>query len=162
MAPWTLDRLMGSTHRHPEEEVLGWAKRLRYFYFMGEVSSGQMDLYEELQMRLRFDGRDDLIHVRTVLGLLRYGGESHAANPPDPVSPGHCSIGGTECFVSIGAWFIDVTCFADYHVSTANVEEALRIEAHIDTLLWQARVGPQHRQTYELRLCGELSGSLRP
>lgn len=151
MGEWTFERLMGGAHRHSEAEVVAWVKQLRYFCFMGEVSSGQMELYEELQMRLRFNGRDDLIQVLTQLGLLRYGvgeppkfmtvgRESRVSDHPDLVAPGHCSIAGIKCFVSVNDGFIDVTCFADWHVSQANVDDALRIETLIDTLSWQDRV----------------------
>ena len=135
MAEWTLDRLMDGAHRHPEDEVLEWAKRLRYFHFMGEVSSGQMEHYEELQMRLRFDGHDDLIHLLAGLGLLRPGdGESRVPEHPDLVQPGHGTIAGSKCRSWVEYGFIDITCSADRHVSESNVGDAIRIEARIDTL----------------------------
>jgi len=58
-----LDRRLGGNSRHSEADVPGWAKRLRYFHFMGEVLSGHFETYEELKMRLDYSGRDDLIRL---------------------------------------------------------------------------------------------------
>src|SRR3954464_2018806 len=105
LSMWSLERLVG---RHAEAEVLGWAKRLNYFYFMGEITSGQMELNEELHMRLDFSGREDLICLLDALGLLRYGveeppktltvgSESRVSDHPDLIQPGHCRVAGVPC-----------------------------------------------------------------
>ncbi|HZE98567.1 MAG TPA: hypothetical protein VE981_16160 [Planctomycetota bacterium] len=144
----TLEQLKG---KHAEAEVLAWASRLRHFYFMGEVSSGQMELYEELQMRLNFSGREDLLGVLGALGLLRYGvgeppkqwnpgGESRVTDHPDLVQPEHCRVAGSACFAYVESAFIDMTCAADYQVADSNVQDALRIESEIDRLQLQSRV----------------------
>jgi hypothetical protein len=151
MTEWPLDRLLGREPRHTETEVLGWAKRLRHFYFMGEISSGQMELSEELQLRLIFTGRDDLLHVLRELGVLRYGvgeppvthtvgGETRVSEHSDLVQPGHCTLAGAQCFVWVNSGFLDVTCSANWRVSESNVADALRIEARIDALSLQGRV----------------------
>jgi len=138
----SFERLLGRNPRHTEAEVVGWVKRLRYFYFMGEVSSGQMELYEELQMRLNFAGREDLLRLLKALDPQPTGEGSHSpiSSQPDLVQPGHCRVAGSTCFFWVEAEFIDVTCSADYHVSEANVEGAVRIEAQLDALQLQARV----------------------
>lgn len=141
---------MGSTHRHSETEVVRRVAGLRYFSFMGEVSSGPRELFEDLRMRLRFDGRDDRGQVIGGLGLLQYGigdpskftpvgSESRVPNHPDLIQPGHCTIAGSKCFIWISAGFIDVTCSADDHVSESSVGAARRIEDPNDSLL-QLRV----------------------
>lgn len=147
-----LDRLLGSKPRHSEAEVLGWAKRLRYFYFMGEVLSGHFETYEELKMRLDYSGRDDLIRVLEGLGLLRpgvgpppnperEGGERRVTSHPDLVQPGHCGIAGAKCYVRIESAFIEASCDAHFKgLSESHVEDALRIEAHLDKLGLQSRV----------------------
>ena len=147
-----LDRLLGSKPRHSEAQVLGWAKRLRYFYFMGEVLSGHFETYEELKMRLDYSGRDDLIRLLEALGLLRYGvgpppnpvregGERRVTDHPDLVQPKHCSIVGSKCFVWIESAFIRASCDAHFQgLSESHVEDALRIEAQLDKLGLQSRV----------------------
>ena len=147
----SLDRLLGSNPRHSEAEVVGWAKRLRHFCFMGEVSSGPMDLYEELRVRLDFEGREDLIHLLQELALLKYGvgappnphlacGEQRVTDHPDLIQPKHCRIAGAACFAWVESRFVDVTCATDYHVGEANVENAVRIEAYLDAHGLQSRV----------------------
>ena len=147
-----LDRLLGSKPRHSEAQVLGWAKRLRYFYFMGEVLSGHFETYEELKMRLDYSGRDDLIRLLEALGLLRYGvgpppnpvregGERRVTDHPDLIEPGHCSIAGSKCYAGIESAFIEVSCDAHFNgIGESHVEDALRIEAQIDKLGLQSRV----------------------
>jgi hypothetical protein len=145
---YPIERLRG---KHAAVEVIAWAKKLRYFYFMGEILSGQMELYEELEMRLDFDGRDDLIRLLGALGLLRYavgeapksykvGEESRISDHPDLIEPGWCVVAGVKCVASVGGWFIDVNCFDGYQVLEAQVQEALRLEAHVDALGLQSRV----------------------
>lgn len=138
----SFERLLGRDPRHTEAEVVGWAKRLRYFTFMGEVSSGHMDLYEELRMRLNFAGREDLLRLLQALDPkpTGEGGKSPISSQPDLLQPGHCRLAGSTCFFWVEAEFIDVTCAADSHVSAANVDEAVRIEAQLDALQLQGRV----------------------
>ena len=146
-----LDRLRSSNPRHSEAEVLGWAKRLRYFYFVGEVLSGHVETDEELQMRLDYSGRDDRIRLHEALGLLRYGvgnppnshvvgGERRVTDHPDLVQPRHCSIAGSKCFVWIESAFIHASCDGSSTVGEARVEDPLRIAAHVDKLGLPSRV----------------------
>jgi len=139
MALVVLDRLLG---KHTQAEIIGWAKRLRCFYVMGEYSSGMMDLYEELEMRLAFAGRDDLVHILGALGVLRYGvgdppqthtafTESRISDYPDIVQPAWTEVAGVRCFINVGR-YVEVQCSGDKGVSESVVEDALRIEAVID------------------------------
>lgn len=135
-----LDRLLG---RHAEAEVLAWAKQLRHFYFMGELSSGQMDLYEMLHLRLDFDGsRDDLVRVLDALGVRRAAteSESRVTNHPDLAQPGRCIVAGGKAWVYVEAGFVEVECATEYDVLEENVRDAVRIEALVDARGLQARV----------------------
>lgn len=40
---------------HAVEEMISWAKSLRYFYLFGQYFFGQVELYEQLIARIRFD-----------------------------------------------------------------------------------------------------------
>lgn len=126
-------------------------RALRYFTFLGAYSSGQMELYEELSVRLVFADRRELGEILETLGVLRLtdhpvssmtaGGDHSVLDHPDVLQPLRCTVGGVECFVYVQSGFIEISVAErGSGVTASRVEDAFAIEAIFDAHGLAARV----------------------
>lgn len=125
-----------------------WARRLRYFRYCAGVSSGHMELPEELQLRLEHEGTEaSFLALLRQLGIepLPYVGDPSApytvGQPHADMgfrqwqSPGHVTIAGQPVFVyGIRTQFLALRIGEAWRVSPHHVEVAERVEDFLDSL----------------------------
>lgn len=137
----TLDRFLGG---HTAEEMIAWAKRLRYFYLFGNFFSGHVEFYESLTVRLDYKDKKDLLDKISRLVMLRptpaelKAFESPMYDYPEYLQPSHCQILNcpleqTNCHIWVSHLFFEITLYGNgqpysYDVSEANVVAAEKVE----------------------------------
>jgi hypothetical protein len=147
MNSYPIERFTGT---HSTQEMIGWAKKLRYFYLFGEFFSGQVDCKEELVLRINFSNKEDFIDKIQQLTFLNKAPRQLAPfqsviyDFPEFLQPYFCQIIDCEinnscCFINVGSGFFDISLFGNgnkgtYGLNDNTILDAQRIENQIDKL----------------------------
>ena len=137
-------------YRHVEPQTLhAWARSLRWFRYCAYVSSGHMELPEQLKLRLRYEGAE--AGFLALLGRLGLQPEptqqasiaqvttAHARSStpcyPAWLDPGWVSLAGRQVYVSaVADSIVELTLGQEWSVWPSHVEDAQAIEAFLATL----------------------------
>jgi len=141
----SLERFLGN---HTAEEMINWAKRLRYFYLFGNFFSGQMEFYESLVARIDFKNKEDLIEKMSLLVPLHptppqlNAFESPISDYSEYLQPSYCQISEcplerTNCHIWVSHLFFKIRLFGNgepysYDVSEENVIAASKVEQYLE------------------------------
>jgi hypothetical protein len=138
------------TRSNTAEELVRWAKAVRYFYVFADYESGHVSMSAELLCRIRFSSSDDFLAKITQLVDLEPTpaelpwSRSPISFMPEYLVPGECQIrncpiDGSFCYISVGDGFFEIKLYGDgvnerQGIHEKTVTAAQKIENHIDKL----------------------------
>lgn len=139
------DNILKFVGEHSVEEMVRWAKSLRYFYVMGQYFSGHAEFYEQLTARIRIEHKEDFLQKIRLITILEPTPVklSSFQNPiffcPEYLQPylvkkiGEVVVENSNAFINIGNGFFEISLYGNgqqssYGISQANVAIAQRIE----------------------------------
>jgi len=131
------------------------AKSLKYFYVFGNFTSGHVEMYEEVKVRIKFNDKEDFVKKISVFvdlqpttpEILQIPQTVFTPSPlwifPEFLSPSvptsikNCPIDGTFCFINVGDGFFDVSLHGDgkndrFDINEQSIKVALAIEKIIE------------------------------
>jgi hypothetical protein len=150
MANTRREPLSRFTRNHSAEQLIQWAKQLRYFYLFGDFESGHVWMPEMLQCRILFGDTEDFLQK---IGLLTELEPTPPELPwmrypihflPQYLVPGECQVKncpleGVFCFISVGDGFFDIMLHGDgksvrQGIHRLAVAAARKLEAHLESI----------------------------